>query len=127
MRLLTWLVIALETSLLTSQTLILDGWSKTPVREEDRENLLGSFLVQRDEDVETVLPANTYLENDPVLGEVIANNIHQDSPRLGRILLSLTFKILLDILSKSPLEMMKSNFGKILLKSVNLSLNRLQC
>ena len=85
MKLLIWLVIVLDSSLLTSQALILDGWSKSPVREEDKERLLGSFLVQRDEDVETVLPANTYLDNDPVLGEVIANNLQQDSLRQGRI------------------------------------------
>lgn len=68
---------------LLSQRLILDGWSRTPVREEDKNNLLGSFLTDQ-ESVETVLPqSQTYnIEDDPVLGEVYSSD---PSVRQGRV------------------------------------------
>ena len=61
-------------SLASSQSLTSQGWSQSPVTDEDRRRLVGSF-VKSEAEVSVVrpLPASV-IDTDPVLGEVILHN-----------------------------------------------------
>ena len=50
------------------QSLTSAGWSQSPVTDEDRRRLLGTFVTNNE--VETVLPQQP-IDHDPVLGEVL--------------------------------------------------------
>ena len=64
-------------SLASSQSLTSQGWSQSPVTDEDRRRLVGSFVKSEAEvsEVSVVRPLSiSVIDTDPVLGEVILHN-----------------------------------------------------
>ena len=64
-------------TLALSQSLTSQGWSQSPVTDEDRRRLVGSFVKSESDssEVSVVRPQPTsVIDTDPVLGEVIRHN-----------------------------------------------------